>query len=137
MRLVLFRTRGASALAPLRVGALHANGTHVADISAAHADNGGAALTSMRVFLEMGIEAGNAGRAVAELALSSPAYHRSLEHVDLRAPIYDPCVAARRRRRRARAHALARNAHLAPARAAEPSSRPPRPSAGRRSSASA
>jgi hypothetical protein len=92
MRLVLFRTRGASPLAPLRVGALHPNGTHVADISACHADNGGAALTSMRVFLESGIGAGEAGRAVADRALASPAYHRSLEHVDLRAPIYDPCV---------------------------------------------
>jgi len=40
----------------------------------------------MRVFLE----AGDKGRAVAAKALAAPAYLRKLEHVDLRAPIYDP-----------------------------------------------
>jgi hypothetical protein len=39
----------------------------------------------MRLFLEMGA----AGRAAAERALANPAYHRKLEFVDLRAPIYD------------------------------------------------
>jgi len=85
-RFVLFRTRGAPGTAPLHVGALHPDGAHVADISAAFADDGAPALTSMRVFLE----AGDKGRAVAAKALAAPAYLRKLEHVDLRAPIYDP-----------------------------------------------
>jgi len=100
MRLVLFRTRGVPT-APLRVGALHPNGTHVADISAAYADAGVQALSSMRVFLE----AGPAGREVAARALQTPVYWRALEHVDLRAPIYDPCVSRSRACRRRRLHA--------------------------------
>jgi hypothetical protein len=88
MRLVLFRTRGAPSTAPLRVGALHPDGQHVADISSAYADAGVPALSSMRTFLELGAPA----REVANRALSSSAYWRALEHVDLRAPIYDPCV---------------------------------------------
>ena len=74
--------------APLRVGALHVDGVHVADVSAAVADEGGAPLHSMRVFLE----SGDAGRATATRALGNAAYLRALEHVELRAPIYDPCV---------------------------------------------
>ncbi len=91
MRLVLFRTRGAPSTAPLRVGALHPDGQHVADISSAYADAGVPALSSMRTFLELGAPA----REVANRALSSSAYWRALEHVDLRAPIYDPCVVPR------------------------------------------
>ena len=88
MKLVLFRTRGSPVTAPLHVGALLADGVHVADVSSAYADDGHGVLTSMRVFLEQG----DKGRAVATKALTSPAYYRKLEHVDLRAPIYDPCV---------------------------------------------
>ena len=88
MRLVLFRTRGADAAAQLRVGAQTAAGG-VADISAAAADQG-LSLHSMRVFLEMGA----AGAALAKAALANPAYLRPAEHVELRAPIYDSCVAA-------------------------------------------
>ena len=90
MKLVLFKTRNSPASAPLHVGALLADGVHVADVSAAYADEGLASLTSMRFFLEQG----DKGRAVAAKALSTPAYHRKLEHVDLRAPIYDPCVSS-------------------------------------------
>jgi hypothetical protein len=88
MKLVLFRTAGAGATAPLHVGALLTDGAHVADVSAAYADAHPtlAPLTSMRVFLELGAS----GHATAAHALATPAYHRKLEHVDLRAPIYDP-----------------------------------------------
>jgi hypothetical protein len=88
MKLVLFRTRGSPSTAPLHVGALLVDGVHVADVSAAYADDGLGVLTSMRVFLEQG----DKGRTIATKALATPAYYRKLEHVDLRAPIYDPCV---------------------------------------------
>ncbi len=87
MKFVLFRPK-AAATAPLRVGALHPNGADVADVSAVLADRGGVALSSMRAFLELGA----AGREAAAAALAAPVYHRSLALVDLRAPIYDPCV---------------------------------------------
>lgn len=87
MRLVLFRTKGAIAKAPLRVGAMHPSGG-VVDISAAALDSGLAPLSSMRVFLEMG----PAGTALAKSTLANPAYLRSMEHIELRAPIYDRCV---------------------------------------------
>jgi hypothetical protein len=83
MRLVLFRTRGASATAPLHVGAQHPAGG-VVDITAAASDQG-LTLNSMRVFLEMG----EAGLALARSTLANPAYLRSSEHIELRAPIYD------------------------------------------------
>jgi len=85
MRLVLFRTKGAVEKAPLRVGALHPDGS-VSDISAASVDQGLPALSSMRVFLEMG----DAGKALAMDAVKNSAYLRSGAHIDLRAPIYDP-----------------------------------------------
>ena len=85
MRLVLFRTKGATEKAPLRVGALHPDGS-VTDISAAAVDQGLPALSSMRVFLEMG----DAGKALAAGAVGNAAYLRSGNHLDLRAPIYDP-----------------------------------------------
>ena len=88
MRLVLFRTKGALPKAPLRVGAMHPGGG-VVDISAAALDAGLAPLSSMRVFLEMG----PAGTALAKSTLANPAYLRSMEHIELRAPIYDRCVA--------------------------------------------
>jgi hypothetical protein len=89
MRYVLYRPL-ALPDAPLRIGALHPNGESVADVSAVLHDMGGSApISSMRVFLGLG-EA--ACRAAAERALAEPHYHRPLAHVNLRAPIYDPCV---------------------------------------------
>ena len=87
MKFVLFRPKGLTT-APLRIGALHPNGADVADVSASLADGGHPLLSSMRAFLELGPR----GRAAAAAALESPVYHRSLALVDLRAPIYDPCV---------------------------------------------
>ena len=84
MKLVLFRPKGDVA-AKLRVGALVPGGVSVADVTAAFADHGDA-VSSMRVFLELGA----AGFAMADKALGNELYHRKLENVDLRAPIYDP-----------------------------------------------
>lgn len=86
MKYVLFRTKGA-ADAALRIGALAADGVNVADISAFLAAAGGASLSSMRHFLDMGADA---NKTAAANALADATYHRKLADVDLRAPIYDP-----------------------------------------------
>lgn len=88
MRYVLFRAKGASTAA-LRVGALAADGQHVADISAYLGSTGKPSLSSMRQFLEMGAEANS---AAATAALGNAQFHVSLAELDLRAPIYDWCV---------------------------------------------
>jgi hypothetical protein len=87
MRYVLFRSKG-DASASLRVGALA--GEQVADISAYLASVGQPALSSMRLFLEMGAEA---NKAAASSAIAEPMFHVKLSDVDLRAPIYDWLVA--------------------------------------------
>lgn len=87
VRYVLWKPRSADA-APLRIGALLPTGD-VADVTAALQDAGSAAISSMRVFLGLGPAA---CRAAAERALADPVYHRAAASVNLRAPIYDPCV---------------------------------------------
>ena len=89
MRYVLFKPLAEPA-APLRIGALHPNGSDVADVTAALGqDAGSAPVSSMRVFLTLGPAA---CRAAAERALADAKYHHPLAAVNLRAPIYDPCV---------------------------------------------
>ena len=93
MRYVLFKPLAEPA-APLRIGALHPNGSDVADVTAALGqDAGSAPVSSMRVFLTLGPAA---CRAAAERALADAKYHHPLAAVNLRAPIYDPCVFYRR-----------------------------------------
>ena len=87
MRLVLFVNAGAS-LDAHRIGALHPDGVHVADVSSLLQDERGVAFSSMRKFLELG----EAGAAAAGRALAGPVYLRKLTDVVMRAPIYDPCV---------------------------------------------
>ena len=87
VRYVLWKPRSADA-APLRIGALLPTGD-VADVTAALQDAGSAAISSMRVFLGLGPAA---CRAAAERALADPVYHRAAASINLRAPIYDPCV---------------------------------------------
>jgi hypothetical protein len=96
MKLVLFRPAGAAADVPLTVGALAADGVHVADVTAALAAAGAGTINSMRVFLELGEK----GAAAAKTALGDATFHRKLADVELRAPIYDPCVPRGRRARR-------------------------------------
>ena len=83
MKYVLF-VHSTAADSAHRVGALVGEDT-VADITAVLQDDG-LAVTSMRKFLELG----SAGRAAAERAVKEPVYHRPLNLVRLRAPIYDP-----------------------------------------------
>ena len=64
-------------------------GTKVANITASL---GGAPLRSMRQFLNMGTQA---TRAAAASALADQKVLVALEEVDIRAPIYDPCVSLR------------------------------------------